>query len=104
MSYNPLCLRCHAPMNHIRTASLLTREGDSPLPVGHLYRNEISSLEVDIWCCPGCGHLELFRHDTDYDTDTDDGDTIAQRKCPRCGRLHDIDYPKCPFCKYSYNT
>lgn len=27
---------------------------------------------------------------------------IAQRICPECGRKHDIDYPKCPYCKHSY--
>ncbi len=29
-------------------------------------------------------------------------DALWQRTCPRCGRSHDIDYPKCPFCKFSY--
>ena len=27
---------------------------------------------------------------------------IAQRICPECGKKHDIDYPKCPYCKHSY--
>ena len=27
---------------------------------------------------------------------------ILQRTCPRCGHSHDIDYPKCPDCKYDY--
>ena len=22
--------------------------------------------------------------------------------CPNCGKKHDFDYPKCPFCKYEY--
>ena len=22
--------------------------------------------------------------------------------CPKCGKSHDIDYPKCPNCKYNY--
>ena len=29
-------------------------------------------------------------------------DEIWQRTCPNCGKSHDIDYPKCPFCKYNY--
>lgn len=29
-------------------------------------------------------------------------DTIWQRTCPICGKTHDIDYPKCPNCKYNY--
>jgi putative Mn2+ efflux pump MntP len=30
--------------------------------------------------------------------------SIAQKKCPKCGNLYDIDYPKCPFCKYKNNS
>ena len=29
-------------------------------------------------------------------------DIIAQRTCPNCGANHDMDYPKCPKCKYNY--
>lgn len=29
-------------------------------------------------------------------------DEIWQRTCPKCGIKHDIDYPKCPNCKYNY--
>ena len=29
-------------------------------------------------------------------------DKIWQRTCPECGQTHDIDYPKCPNCKYNY--
>ena len=31
-------------------------------------------------------------------------DKIAQRTCPECGEVHDIDYPKCPKCKFNYMT
>lgn len=27
---------------------------------------------------------------------------IAQKTCPNCGKTHDIDYPKCPYCKHIY--
>ncbi len=33
-------------------------------------------------------------------SDEDEGDDISKTTCPRCGKRHDIDYPKCPFCKY----
>ena len=36
------------------------------------------------------------------ESDTTVEDEIAQRICPNCGKSHDIDYPKCPHCKYSY--
>lgn len=29
-------------------------------------------------------------------------DKIWQRTCPKCGRTHDIDYPKCPYCQFNY--
>lgn len=29
-------------------------------------------------------------------------DEIWQRTCPKCGQTHDIDYPKCPNCKFNY--
>lgn len=27
---------------------------------------------------------------------------LQQRKCPKCGKKHDFDYPKCPFCNYDF--
>ena len=29
-------------------------------------------------------------------------DALPQRKCPKCGKEHDFDYPQCPFCDYNY--
>lgn len=29
----------------------------------------------------------------------DEGNNINQTTCPNCGKKHDIDYPKCPYCK-----
>ena len=29
-------------------------------------------------------------------------DQLPQKKCPRCGKNHDFDYPKCPYCEYDY--
>ena len=29
-------------------------------------------------------------------------DEIWQRTCPKCSKSHDIDYPKCPYCKFDY--
>ena len=31
-------------------------------------------------------------------------DALPQKECPQCGKHHDFDYPKCPFCKYNYNA
>jgi endogenous inhibitor of DNA gyrase (YacG/DUF329 family) len=53
-------------------------------------------MEVDIYSCPDCGKLEFFLADA-----AEEG--LQQRRCPKCGKQHDFDYPKCPFCKYDYN-
>ena len=29
-------------------------------------------------------------------------DTLPQKKCPKCGKEHDFDYPKCPYCDHEY--
>ena len=29
-------------------------------------------------------------------------DQLPQKKCPKCGKNHDFDYPKCPHCEYDY--
>lgn len=34
--------------------------------------------------------------------DTAVEDKIWQRTCPKCGEIHDMDYPKCPNCKFNY--
>lgn len=30
----------------------------------------------------------------------DDDSRILQKQCPNCGNYYDIDYPKCPYCKF----
>lgn len=35
-------------------------------------------------------------------TDQNATDRILQRTCPKCGKSHDIDYPKCPYCHFNY--
>ena len=56
------------------------------------------AMLVDIYCCHDCGRLEFFRQDADEF----DEQPTPQRKCPNCGREHDFDYPKCPFCSHDY--
>lgn len=29
-------------------------------------------------------------------------DALPQRKCPKCGKEHDFDYHKCPYCGFDY--
>lgn len=34
--------------------------------------------------------------------DNDEDNEISKIPCPNCGKTHDMDDPKCPFCKYPY--
>jgi rubrerythrin len=36
----------------------------------------------------------------DEDSDGSEEDMIDTVVCPNCGKTHDMDYPKCPHCKY----
>ena len=36
------------------------------------------------------------------ETDETADNMLLQRTCPKCGKSHDIDYPKCPNCGYNY--
>lgn len=29
---------------------------------------------------------------------------LPQKECPGCGKKHDFDYPKCPFCGFDYQA
>lgn len=29
-------------------------------------------------------------------------DRLPQRSCPKCGKKHDFDFPKCPHCGHDY--
>ena len=96
------CLRCGNKMKYLMTEKI--QLGQTGWILGDLPNLVAGSLEADIYTCPQCGKIELFQS-SEY-TDVDDENTssqIAQKKCPNCGNSHDIDYPKCPFCKFDYN-
>lgn len=90
----PFCLRCNTEMCHIITTKL--QLGEMSWLLGELPNLIAGALPVDIYICPSCGKLEFFQTE-------EQSSGIAQINCPRCGRPHDCDYPKCPHCKYDYN-
>jgi len=70
--------------------------GQTGLLLG-VWRNIIAgSFEVEINICSECGKVEF------YATHSYSDDELPQKTCPKCGSVHDIDYPKCPRCKYEY--
>lgn len=90
------CLRCGNLMEYIKSEKI--QLGQYGLLLGDISNLIAGALEVDIYICNGCGKIEFFRME---EGEVEEGQ-IAQNKCPNCGRMHDIDYPKCPFCKYDY--
>lgn len=96
MRCNIDCLRCGQKMNHIRTEKL--QLGQTGWILGDLPNLFAGSMEVDIYSCPKCRKLEFFQADSVQE------EGLPQKQCPKCGKMHDFDYPKCPFCKYDYNA
>lgn len=88
------CLRCNIKMNHIGTKKL--QLGETGWVLGDLPNLLAGALEVDIYTCSECGKIEFFHAEHEPE------ESIAQTQCPNCGKMHDCDYPKCPFCKYDY--
>ncbi len=85
------CLRCGREMSRIRREKLQLGEADWLL--GTLPNLAAGALEVELYSCPQCGKLEFYLAD-------EEESGLPQKQCPRCGKWHDFDYPRCPFCRY----
>ncbi len=94
MKNNMACLRCGHEMKHIGTEKL--QLGQAGWIFGDLPNLLAGAMEVDIYICPECKKIEFYLVD-------EIEEELPQKRCPNCGKLHDFDYPKCPFCKYDYN-
>ena len=93
MKRDLLCLRCGQKMNHIQTQKL--QLGQTSWILGDLPNLLAGSMEVDVYSCSTCGKIELF-------SSNEQNIGLPQKQCPKCGKKHDFDYPKCPFCRYEY--
>lgn len=109
----PKCLRCGATMEfYLRDTLQLGHEGELG---GRIFAR---SLDVEVYACPKCGKMEFFRpgffrEDAPEENEADElppeaesaivgvsREGIPQVRCPACGRKHDFDYPKCPWCDF----
>ena len=88
------CVRCGQKMSYIKTEKL--QLGQTGWLLGDLPNLLAGAMEVDIYACPKCRKIEFFL--------ADDKEELPQKQCPKCGKRHDFDYPKCPFCGYDYNV
>lgn len=96
MSEKIICLRCGCQMHLIRQENL--QLGKTSWVFGDLDNLLAGAIAVDILCCPECGKMEFFRSNWSGLREQGEGDRIARTKCPRCGKAHDLDDPKCPAC------
>lgn len=88
------CLRCGKAMRYIKREQL--QLGQTGWILGDLPNLFAGAMTVDIYTCPACGKIEFYLAE-------DKENDIPQKQCPNCGKKHDFDYPKCPFCKYKYD-
>ncbi len=87
------CLRCGKPMAYIKREKL--QLGQTGWFLGDWPNLIAGALDVDIYTCPSCGKIEFYRAESTEEE-------MPQKQCPKCGKKHDFDYPKCPYCKYDY--
>lgn len=90
------CLRCNTLMQHIRDEQL--QLGKTSWILGDWPNLLAGAMEVSLYACPSCGKLEFFQSELSRQESA-----MPLKRCPRCGKEHDFDYPKCPFCKYDYS-
>ena len=114
------CLRCGGQMKFGMQQKF--QMGQAGFLVGDWPHWLAGSLELEVWFCPDCGKVEFFvpgsrnrqaeqesRGEFDFvgsmvneGIDSVDPGGMPQKKCPTCGREHDFDFPKCPYCKHDY--
>lgn len=90
------CLRCAEEMQYIDTADF--QLGKMGWLLGDLPHLLSGAMRLSVYRCPACGKVEFFS----FEPLEEQEDRIAQVRCPRCKQMHDMDYPKCPFCGYDY--
>lgn len=96
MSKQISCLHCSTPMRYLRDEKI--QLGQTGVVLGDLPNLLAGAMEVSIYVCPQCGKIEFYQPFAE----ANGSDRIAQKRCPRCGKQHDLDDPKCPFCRYDY--
>ena len=91
------CLRCQAKMTYLKTERI--QLGKTGFLLGDLRNLWAGALQTVIYVCPQCGKLEFFRGPDEV---AEQDVSLPQKTCPNCGKSHDFDNPKCPFCKYDF--
>ena len=93
MNQDKKCANCGGNMEFLGEEQI--QLGQVGFFLGHLSNLLSGSLKVELWECPACGKLDFYRQSG---SGVEDEGHMAQTTCPSCGREHDLDDPKCPFC------
>ncbi len=88
------CVGCGAVMRFLVRESI--QLGKTGWILGDIPNLIAGALKVDIYICPSCQRLAFFAAEEGKQ------DGFPTKACPRCGCVHDFDYPKCPKCKHDY--
>ena len=114
------CLRCGGAMKFGMQQKF--QLGKTGFLLGDWPNLLAGALELEVWFCPECGKAEFFVpgstkrtaepvENVEFDfvgsmvnegLDAVGEDGMPLKKCPTCGREHDFDYPRCPYCKHDY--
>jgi rubrerythrin len=110
------CLRCGAGIKFGMQQKF--QLGQTGFLLGDWPNLLAGALELEVWFCPKCGKAEFFvpgtgcrEEEPEFDfvgsmvsegIDSVSEEGMPQKKCPTCGREHDFDYPKCPYCHHDY--
>ncbi len=95
------CLRCGTEMDCLGREKL--QLGEAGWILGDLPHLFAGALELEIYTCPNCGKVELYRPKlTKGELSGYSHKNLPQKQCPQCGESHDFDYPKCPYCQFDY--
>ena len=97
MSKDLKCLRCGNRMNYIGTEDF--QLGKTGFFLGDLPNLFAGAMRLSVYRCPSCGKVEFFSFEP---MESEEEYEIPQVRCPRCKQMHDMDYPKCPFCGHDY--
>ena len=93
MSIVRKCANCGREMEFLGEEQI--QLGQYGFFLGHLSNLVNGALDVEIWECFNCGKIEFYRQGS---TEKDDEGHMPQVICCKCGKKHDLDDPKCPYC------
>ena len=96
------CLRCDRPMHFLMRENIQLGKA-SPF-LGQRSNIIAGALEADLYVCPGCGKLELFRpggslpEEPEAEPEAQEPPSPTVTKCPDCGAICGLYSVICPTC------